>query len=887
MHGSLLVVAVTWCACGATQELTVSGDFGGLEDWSYIDADDGEGSLSLDEGRDGGTCAKVECTRADGRWGPGVGQTGAVAVEAGKWYELRFWAKQEGIAPGIIAALRDTRDWSNLLWQHVYPTSEWREFALTFDAQKALAKADSRLQFSFDTTGTLWIDQVSLREIARPRSPNVIDMGDVKNRVPNSSFEVGTYGWGTYGTTFLVGNLDETTAYHGSRSFRLDISPDSVPIHWNDFTYAQRGKPTHARPTSVSLVTHGYLPVTPGETMVVSAYVKADKPGGQVRLGLTEETGADRRNSIDVGTEWTRVVVPVEPQAEAAFVRIELLPGEGADPPTTLWVDAVQLEAGGPTEYEPALPVEVGFETGRVGDVCYVDEPAEVSVRAHNASGAPKQLDLSVVWESFGRDLTEADPLSLTIPTHTTETARIPLPRGGPGFHRLRVTWEDEAAPQERRLRLAVLHPLADEYAGRDTFLGQNHSFVTDRLMTLTRDAGTSWVRSWFVRWDDIEPEKGRFDFAEADAQLDRLERLGFSVQFVLGDPTSEWASTAPADLNESTGAEAESQRVWWMPEDMQAYEGYVAALMERYGDRVQHWEILNEPVNRKGGPECNLRLEETYIEFIGAARRAAESSGKDVQLMGAGLHYLEGMDNTGSVLGALDILSEHRYPGLGSAHGFQSSIRGAARTFAQHGGSRPVWITEYGIYADDDPDPTTLHSRFLVHAGEDSEMLAAIATVKHQVVALANGADKVFFHIGNWPITLNREHGCGFHPFFEWGGLPRKMLVAQNTLSYALPPGFEVVGALSDTPPVMAYEFSTERGATFIFWAEGSVELPVALRRSMERKQVRVCDVEGGVLRTVETINEEPIYATARGGAAGEVRSALRTLATQAQSAP
>jgi len=902
------VLALLLANAASAADLVANGDFEQLSpdgaapvDWAYIASDGGEGSLSLGEGLEGGHCAKITYTQLGRRWGPGVGQLNVVEVKSGQWYELSFWARQEGLSTGVIVGLRDTTNWDdNQLWQWVYPSSEWRRFRLPFQAHRDLSPQVSRLQFSFDSLGTVWLDRVSLVETEPPPFPNLIDLGQVRNRIPNSSFEVGAFGWGTYGSTFLVGEIDQATAHHGRCSFKLDLSPGRLPIEWNDFTYVQRGKPTHLPQAGLSLASVGYLPVTKGRPMCLSAYLKLDRPG-QVRMGLIEETGAEQANLVDVGTDWSRCVVPLTPQSEHAFVRFALEPGQADPRPTILWVDAVQLETGDkPTDYAPALPVEIGFDTGREGNLYHVGEPAEAKMLLYNAQDKDEQVTVHFSVEGFFHETVREADLTVHAPAQKPAWKSIDLPNlagkgrrpnTDSGFYRLHARWESpavvgaasaatavSAGPQERQFRFGVIHPLRDNYRGQGTFLGQNHAFTDAGLMRLTRDAGSSWVRSWFVRWDDIEPRPGEFHFAEADAQLVWLRKLDFNVEFCLGDPSSEWASTAPADLRDTTGAEAESQRVWWLPRDMQAYEDYVAALMARYGDQVKHWEIFNEPVNGKGGPNGNLDFDRNYLLFLQAARRAAQRTHKDVEIMGAGLGYLAGMKDISPILSAIDILSEHRYPGLQPASDFGAGLHSAVDQMRALGQPKPIWITEYGLYADDDPDPTTAQSGFLIHQGEDSELLAATYAIQHEVMALANGADHFFFHIGNWPIILNREHGCGFHPFFEWNGLPRKMLVAQNTLSWALPPGSRFVRAISATPPLMAYEFATPKGTTIVTWATPAVALSAQAQKALEGEGVEVYDVAGRGMRDVKEVREVPAYIVTRGqGTAAQARNAIQ----------
>ena len=199
---------------------------------------------------------------------------------------------------------------------------------------------------------------------------------------------------------------------------------------------------------------------------------------------------------------------------------------------------------------------------------------------------------------------------------------------------------------------------------------------------------------------------------------------------------------------------------------------------------------MFNEPSDRKGGPSSNLDLQNTYPEFLEHARSAVRAVSPRNRLMGAGLHYFRNREDLSPIVDRIDILSEHRYPGLAPTAGWLADFDGVCGKLRQAGGSKPIWVTEYGVYADDDPDPTTARSRFMQQAGRDSERLAATYVAKHHIIALASGVRKVFFHIGNWPFFVNREHGCGFHAFFEWGGAPRKTYVTLNVLAHLLAPG-------------------------------------------------------------------------------------------------
>ena len=65
-----------------------------------------------------------------------------------------------------------------------------------------------------------------------------------------------------------------------------------------------------------------------------------------------------------------------------------------------------------------------------------------------------------------------------------------------------------------------------------------------------------------------------------------------------------------------------------------------------------------------------------------------------------------------------------------------------------EHGGRKPIWLTEYGYYADDDPSIVPMpNSGFDIPLA--SEQLQAAYVVRWNVIMLAGGVDKIFYHAG------------------------------------------------------------------------------------------------------------------------------------------
>ena len=431
-----------------------------------------------------------------------------------------------------------------------------------------------------------------------------------------------------------------------------------------------------------------------------------------------------------------------------------------------------------------------------------------------------------------------------------------------PGFYRLHLCLQGDGYEHHQQVRFAVMFPYAQTYPNADSQFGINHAFVSDHFMRLARDAGVTWVRSWFLKWDDVEPEKGRFDFSEADLQLNRLLKLGYRVEVCLATPSCRWSSSAPADLEGTTGAEAELRRNWWLPTSFDDYENYVFHVVEHFKDRVEHWEVFNEPHGGKGGPGSNLDLKTNYIEFLHHARAGARRADPSCQILGAGYHYVGHAIKQQNALAVMDVISEHAYPRLARPKSWQKRWDQLRETFEAAGGPKPIWQTEYGIYADDDPDPTTARSRFLVHLGKASEREAATHVVEHYVIALAGGVEKVFFHIGNWPWQVNREHGCGFHMFFEYGGLPRKTYVAHNVLAWMLSPEGRFHRRIHAGPRLFAYEFRTPDKSTIVAWRTTQAPLNSEARAALCADHVEVRDVAGkDVRRELKRLGNSPVY--------------------------
>ena len=381
--------------------------------------------ITMVEGREGGKAAKLACTEfVDGSPSSHamICQLGVVGAKRGQWYRLTFWAKGKGLKrPIVSAALRDTKTWGDSGITGSFPVSAtWRRVELTFQAKQDVPAETSRLQIWFASTGELWLgDLVFARtQIRRQYQPQIAAKG-VGNPIPNSSFEAGTAGWGSWspsirywgGNVFrLLGEVDDTTAAHGRRSLRLRVDKGHMPTFYFD-DFDPLAVPIHA----LTAGHKGWAPVEPGKPYVLSCSLKADAADVPAVLMVHHSPWSRVTKEVKVGPGWQRFSCPFTVQRDAVWAAVGVDLETSELDSATLWIDAVQIEPGqAPTEYAPRRPVESFIDTPALGNI-FTDPAAGMTVRvvACNAGDGPERVGGQlVVTDFFGREVSR-DKLDL------------------------------------------------------------------------------------------------------------------------------------------------------------------------------------------------------------------------------------------------------------------------------------------------------------------------------------------------------------------------------------------------------------------------------------------------------------------------------------------
>ncbi len=746
--------------------------------------------------------------------------SGDVAIKKGRPYTVRLWMKGDVQTPVYIGLRKHGEPYTGYLKRLARVKSQWRPYILTGLASDTDRRCGLYLMFA--GTGTLLVDDVALlpgihEEVAESAMPP-----EKGNRIYNSGFEAGSDGW-TPTDGFVI---DRATAHSGGCSARLspvDLPGIALPLN------RPLAATTPAR-TALPGIECRPFPVRAGMRYTLSAWIKAARPGTRVTLRFFEwaDDGGDqpsnrneRQATVAATTDWARYQVSgiALPNLWEDYVARIV-------PAGTVWLDDVQIEEGEATGYRPAQAIEVGTETPTRW--CRVGEPVEVT--AHVASAGPLgNCPLSCTLEDLW-----SRPVGTVSRTATPGVAeRVSFTPKRPGMYRVRVRAGDSPATGE--VWFGVF-PHRDRKLRPDSMFGTHVTAVlpepTNTLLA-SEAMGARWVRLHdfgdFCHWRVVERRKGRFVWR--DAEIDDLRSRGFMILANLGHPP-RWAGRPhPAEQDHGDWTSAP-------PRDVAEWETYVFRTVEHFRDRIQHWEVWNEPCWQgffSGTPE-------EYADLLKAAYRAVHRANPQAVVIG-GCFSSHAAPWTKRVLAQggldfMDALSYHVYwsPAVteAAAPGEPTFIEQEVRHFVDlmrdRGKLRPIYMTEGGLRCPPFASwlPKEGFSRgapFGSQAGAERTLTgldAACGLVRGMVQMFSAGVANVcYYYTGGdrgampWFSTMAN----GYYVLMDYDGRPKPTMMAYSTLERQLdgtsPRGVRVRNGLT------VHLFSKGRGAIAVVWSD------------------------------------------------------------------
>lgn len=834
---------------GQAGNLVANGSFEGDTDgkgvpgaWTTSGTREIKQNIVLDAGRAGGKSAKLTCTE----FVPGspashamICQLDTVGLKRGQWYRIAFWVKAERLArPMANVAVSNTKTWSDTGVRAYFPvTASWQHIERMAQAKTDVPAEDTRLQIWFASTGSLWLDDVEVTptEIRVEFHPQISTAG-VRNIVPNSSFECGAAGWGSYSPSVRswtgnvyqqIGEIDDSTAAHGQRSLRMELATGKAPVFYFDYF-----TPIETELRSLVAAHQGWIRVESGKPYVLSCWLKADRPNVPARLMAFEAPWRQWKDVVSVGTEWQRFSFTFKPRGGFVWT------GAGLDlepsdlDAATLWVDAVQLEAGAEaSDFATRHNLETFIGTPVAGNVfTNPDEGMCVEVVAWNGADRSRGLRGTIAVTDFADQTVLTRTVQRDVGPNTQARVRLTnLLSGRRGFFRVHWRPADGSSPFPQTLRCALVEP----YQHRDSAFGMNHAYPWAFLLRLAKTAGLTWMRDWSVKWHTVEPVRGAFDFSAPDAQIDRVARESLNPLILFPFASTPWCSTADMKLVKEVAAgnkhREERYIVAWLAKDEADFRNYVARSVKHYRDRVRYYEIMNEPLYTTYSLPAKFGYKMSdYISLLKASYETIKAHQSDAQVVGGigmwiGRQWVHDFVANGGLRWA-DVMDIHMYPPTIPPELHEQELAAAWQTMVDRGEAKPIWLTEFGCYADDDPykTPGQIGDSAMSKCNWPSERTAAEALVKTSAVFFTYGIRKIFFHAGTCG-SINRSTGGGV--FFEYGGAPRKMYAAVAALATALGPELEPIRPPLATDQVRAYFFRTARGPLAVVWARDGKE--------------------------------------------------------------
>jgi hypothetical protein len=327
--------------------------------------------------------------------------------------------------------------------------------------------------------------------------------------------------------------------------------------------------------------------------------------------------------------------------------------------------------------------------------------------------------------------------------------------------------------------------------------------------------------------------------------------------------PSSPWSSSAPPEDRQGSSYEQRRAVVARAPRDMAEFENYVERTVAHYKGRVSWFQVFNEPLftsyalPRKHGYDGA-----TYAKYTKAFARAARRSNPSCKVL-AGIGYVqEGqiMEDfrqffQAGGLEVIDAVDIHYYPRIRPPEFMEGLLEDLNSLMDENGGRKPIWLTEYGYYADDEPWAVPMpHQDFNQQLA--NERLQAEYALRWATILFANGVEKVFYHAGTC-AGINADSLQGV--FYEYGGEPHKIYAAQAVMARLFPPTGQFIKRLTLGNGAKGYLFCDGDRLVAVVWAARGAE-PRAIR--LQSEKLHLLDIMGREQPVREfTPSGTPIY--------------------------
>ncbi len=345
----------------------------------------------------------------------------------------------------------------------------------------------------------------------------------------------------------------------------------------------------------------------------------------------------------------------------------------------------------------------VAVRTEQPGNILFAEDlPArpEIHIRNRLAASATVQAAWQVVDQT--KTIVATGTESMAFAQWESKVLRPTLPKLDFGHYLLAVSLRSgETVVGSGEGAFGVVQKLPNYGPGKDpdSFFGLH---VND--MASAARIGVKWDRphrAWW--WGEARPK----DYYWPDTSLDQAPQYGIGTMLTLEYGPPGWAKKLAGDTP-----------LWPPPPALLAgWADYVTACVQRYADRVDCWEIQNEP-DLTCYQHAKIPFEtgvQSYVAVVRTAHDAIRATGSELPISGvdvSGGDYENKLRFSRAVLAEasdqFDIYTGHpyawpRYFGAGKSPMFPhqnrlvEKLKLSQAMLRELGGPKPVWIGEKG----------------------------------------------------------------------------------------------------------------------------------------------------------------------------------------------
>lgn len=803
---------------------------------------------------------------------PLAANLGWMQVTEGKYYTLSAYMRSDVAGTPASLVFRFGGDvnggfGSDTFSKRVALTQEWSRYSYTLEAYKPdlFIAAGPDLSATPEASATVWLDAVQLEEANAGSGEggatqtedfndnsldgiwgvttawNTEDTMQIADGVL-TFHKTGTTGAGTAAVTNaswpLTGDFElEFTIPHLADFAQNDsvwVMPRFVVTQptWTDVIWLNIGR-YQDKYTVSDGVAGKFLANFPLSSE--ACIIRLTKTTGQMVLSVAVDGGAFSTPVI-VGSSWASV-------SDTTEVMLYLLAQDwfsSVKGSYAVAIDDLKITADGipgelitePTEYAPRETVEIGINTEHYGNLYDTADPLELTVCGANKTSTLASVEIHAQLVDYFGVLWPSTSCTLEIPENALAETQLPLNAPGAGYYKAHVSWEVGGVAHTRTITLSNVKT----YPWDDSPFGINHAPTTTAACQQLKKGGTTWARDWSMKWDTAEFVEGTYDFAEIDNQVNRIVDSGLNLLALLPpQPSVNWASEAP------TSGLSQTERAAYAPPvaDRPLLNNFIETTVNRYKDRVTHWEFLNEPlwVPWYCLPTSAGYTVDTYISLLQGASAAMKSGDSSCNVLG-GLSIMahstmgdEFIQKGG--LDYVDIYNLHPYPELIGPENFIPWMQRILGVMDANGGRKPIWATELSFWSTDDkpwtPWAPPNADHWSANRQQTSEREASDYNTRQAIILMAHGVEKFFWHSGLEGEVNNGSWDLE-DPLLGREAVPQKYFTAQAALANLLGPSPTYAAALQkpstvlshSTSGVYGYAFDGESKAVLAAWAPG-----------------------------------------------------------------